>query len=267
MAHFVHYDLPEQVKQKIVRLRWQIAANQTLLACYRLEQVLRKANFNPNQPRVPRGSSDGGQWTGSGTNAGSAKPRATVPKVPKPRLDIPLAGKPDKTGTLEQPPHIPSEPPATSKLRNAAIKRAAKWLGKAALKHAIPEIGLYLDIIDAATWIHDSYPDIQSYFDPPKSLDELQRAVAADRTPGYENHHIAEQSAAKDDGFPRSLIDSRDNLVRIPTFKHREITEWFRAPNEDFGGQSPREYLRGRDWSERVRVGKKALVESGVLKP
>jgi hypothetical protein len=32
-----------------------------------------KANFNPNQPRVPTGSPDGGQWTGGDGSAGSSQ--------------------------------------------------------------------------------------------------------------------------------------------------------------------------------------------------
>jgi hypothetical protein len=35
-----------------------------------LQALLRKANFNPNQPRVPRGNPDGGQWTRVGAPEG-----------------------------------------------------------------------------------------------------------------------------------------------------------------------------------------------------
>jgi hypothetical protein len=66
---------------------------------------------------------------------------------------------------------------------------------------------------------------------------------------------------------PRSKIDARDNLVRIPTLKHHEITGWFGKPNKNYAGKSPREYLRGKDWAERTRVGRDALIEHKVLKP
>ena len=33
----------------------------------------------------------------------------------------------------------------------------------------------------------------------------------------------------------RSLIDSPENLVRIPTLKHWQITGWYMTPNEDYG--------------------------------
>jgi hypothetical protein len=61
VAHFVFYDLPDEVRDKIAHLRWQMAGNRMMLAFYRLEILLRKANFNPNQPRVPGGNPDGGR--------------------------------------------------------------------------------------------------------------------------------------------------------------------------------------------------------------
>jgi hypothetical protein len=37
--------------------------------------------------------------------------------------------------------------------------------------------------------------------------------------------------------------------------------------NVNFGGYSPREYLKGKSWAERRRVGLDALIDAGVLKP
>jgi len=55
-------------------------------------------------------------------------------------------------------------------------------------------------------------------------------------------------------------IDASDNLVRIPTFKHEEISGWYSKPNKNFGGMKPRDYLRGKPWAERRRVGAWAWV-------
>ena len=51
--------------RKLLRLRSELAAIKAELA---LRQLLRTAKaYNPNQPRVPAGSREGGQWTnGSG---------------------------------------------------------------------------------------------------------------------------------------------------------------------------------------------------------
>jgi hypothetical protein len=94
----------------------------------------------------------------------------------------------------------------------------------------------------------------------------LQNAVS---TPlkGYDVHHIVEQTSAEQGGFPRALIDSPENLVRIPTLKHWQVTAWSMMRNKDYGGVSPREHLRGKGWEERMRVGKEALIRNGVLKP
>lgn len=121
-------------------------------------------------------------------------------------------------------------------------------------------------MLEAAEWLHRSYPYIQSYLDAPRTLGELRDAVS-DQKRGYDIHHIVEKTPAALAGFSNDLINSRDNLVRIPTLKHWEITGWYMAKNENFGGLSPREYLRDKDWAERRRVGLFALIDKGVLEP
>jgi hypothetical protein len=116
------------------------------------------------------------------------------------------------------------------------------------------------------SWIYDHYPYIALYLDPPRTLHELQAAVSR-RERGYDVHHIVEQTPAEKDGLPRSLIDSPENLVRIPTLKDWQITGWYHTPDKRFGWLTPREYLRGRDWDERARIGRDALVYFGVLEP
>jgi hypothetical protein len=76
-----------------------------------------------------------------------------------------------------------------------------------------------------------------------------------------------EQDAALKDGYPRSLIDGPDNVVLIPTRKHREITGWYQTKNKDTDGIPPREYLRRRTWEQRRAMGLDVLIMHGVLKP
>jgi hypothetical protein len=127
-------------------------------------------------------------------------------------------------------------------------------------------VGPYLMLLDAASWVYEGAQYIQAYADPPKSLEELQQSVSTLAT-GYDIHHIVEQTPAQQDGFPRSSIDAPDNLVRIPTLKHWQITGWYTTKNKNYGGVSPRAYLRGKDWAGRVKVGRDALIEYGVLRP
>ena len=113
--------------------------------------------------------------------------------------------------------------------------------------------------------MYTEWPSIRSYQDEPKSLAELQQN-AGQRRPGYKDHHIVEQGTQAREGFPRSMIDGADNLVSVPKYKHHDVTGWYSKPHKDFGMQSPRAHLRGRNWSEHVRVGHMALRQVGVLK-
>jgi hypothetical protein len=94
----------------------------------------------------------------------------------------------------------------------------------------------------------------------------LQRAVQEPK-PGYDKHHIAEQTAAERFGFTRSQVNDPENLVRVPRLRHYEITGWYGTRTDEYGGLSPREYLSDKSWEERRRVGLDALVRFKVLKP
>jgi hypothetical protein len=221
-------------------VRWHLAALRVELALIRFEQWRRKAGFNPDQPRVPAGNPGGGQWTSEGWAANQ-----TV---------LQLAG-PVPT---DDPPEIPSERPSDPQQRNSIVRSVARWLGKYG--------GTVGKIAGAAYWLYEYDAEIAASLDPPRSLEDLQQAAAMPKA-GYQRHHIVEQTPAEQDGYSRTLIDGPENLVRIPTLKHREITSWYQAKNETFGFRSPREYLQGKSWDERRRVGIQALIDAGVLEP
>jgi hypothetical protein len=77
--------------QAINHAYYELSALQVQVQLLRLE-LLAKANFNPNQPRVPRGNHDGGQWTRVGARASGTPARtgadATGVKKPPPRSGI-----------------------------------------------------------------------------------------------------------------------------------------------------------------------------------
>ena len=180
-------------------------------------------------------------------------PSGVTPIGPKPPSDP--GGNSPSPG---DPPKIPSERPSSGKERHAVIKAVAKWVLKK---------GTVLGrVVELAEWIYEYSGYITSYGDEPKTLEELQQAVSTPET-GYDIHHIVEQTPAEKDGFSRDQIDGADNLVRVPTLKHWQITGWYGTKAKEFGGLTPREYLRGKDWVERTKIGHRALVEHGVLKP
>jgi hypothetical protein len=253
MPHFEFYEPSQDAMGAIARLRGQIAGNRMLLACYRLESLLRKANFNPNQPRVRAGSSGGGRWAGSSGNGSNGSYQ--LHPIP---VSHRAANEPPK------PPRIPVQRPVSGSVRNAIIKGTVQFFIGAARTGARVDPPVWA-AIEAASWAE---PYITSYFDGPKTLEELQRAASEPKI-GYDIHHVVEKTIAKNAGFPGALIEAPENLVRIPTLKHWEINSWFETADDRFGGLTPRDYLRDPkiDWNERVKIGRDALIKAGALKP
>jgi len=240
-----------------------------------MHRELRKYGYDPNEPRVPAGNREGGQWTkgdwGVGSNAAGAVLSDTGPDNNwRPGAQYAANEPPPGIGhnqgpPLDDPPRIPSRVPFRARLINDFLKATAYWLATAIPDH--PKVRRFRDALRATRWLVDNYlPYITSYFDPPKSWDELQQNALSQR-PGYDIHHPIEQKAAQDAGFTDSVVDGPGNRLSVPTLKHWQITGWYMTRNRDFGGVSPRNYLRDKDWYERLRVGKMALIRFGVLKP
>ena len=108
-----------------------------------------------------------------------------------------------------------------------------------------------------------AYPFVQAYFEPPQTLDALQ-AAALDPQPGYDVHHVVERGTALN-ASEALRIESPDNEGLIPTLKHWELNAWYAIKDYDFGGMSPRGYLKGKSWEERNSVGLIGLRRIGVL--
>lgn len=119
---------------------------------------------------------------------------------------------------------------------------------------------------DALEWLDPTRDNLLSYQDTSKTMQELIDAVSEPKA-GYQIHHIVEQTAAEREGYPRDMIDAPGNLVRIPTWKHQEITAWYQTNNPDFEGMSPRKYLRDKPWTIKREVGIQTLIDKDVLKP
>jgi hypothetical protein len=146
-----------------------------------------------------------------------------------------------------------------------AAKRAVRILIQSGLQAAnieAPGLGLLLEIgLDLA---ERAYPFVQAYFDPPQTLEALQEA-ALDPPPGYDVHHVVEGDTAVD-ASEGARVNSPENEVAIPTLKHWALTGWYMTKNYRFGGVAPRDYLEGKSWEERQRVGFVALRRINVLK-
>ena len=224
----------------LLRLKWLAAATRFEIAMRRHDRALKyayKYGYNPAQPRVPAGDPAGGQWTSDGSTG-----------------RVRLAGK-IPTGDS---PEIPKEKPNKSWERTSVLKQVARECAEFGLT-----VAAYAELY---VWLVAYTAQIKSYTDPPKSLEELQKGVSTPE-PGYDIHHIVEQTQAERDGFPRDVIDGPDNRVLIPRLKHQEINGWYQTPNADYDWETPRDYLSGRSWAVRRSVGLTAMRIFGVLKP
>lgn len=223
------------VERGLLHLKWRAAAARFEFALLRHARALK---YSPDQPRVPAGSAGGGQWTSGGGSSGRMRLAGDVP-----------------TGDS---PETPKDRPPKSSDRTAVLKTVARRM---------LETGeTFARAARLGSWLATYSPVVESYNDPPRSLEELQQSVSTPEA-GYDIHHIVEQTQAERDGFTRETIDSPDNLVRIPTMKHWEINAWYQRANPEFDWETPRDYLSGRNWDVRRAVGLKALRLYGVLEP
>jgi hypothetical protein len=227
------------IQAGVVRLQWLRDATRFEIAMHRHALAL-KYGYDPAQPRVPKHNDGGGRWV----YAGGGSQRAGSDGLVQLAGDIPTGDSPE----------VPKERPPTPKERTKALKAASRYGGS---------IG---KLIDAVKWLRDQSPIIQSYRDPARTLEELQRNVSEGGL-GYDIHHIVERTQARVDGFSPKLVDAPENLVRIPRMKHWEINGWYQKANPEFGGETPRQYLNGRSWAVKRNVGLEALRKFGVLKP
>ena len=167
---------------------------------------------------------------------------------------------------LELPPEIP-DGPVGARVRNFFAKAAVKWITRALIIGTIPELGPYLLGLQLGIWAAAQiWPYIRASFQAPKTLEELQKDALNPET-GYDIHHLVEKAQARRAGMPESVWNSPENRVRVPTLKHWQITGWYMTKNEEYGDLSPRDYLEGKSWEEKMEVGRKALIKFGVLKP
>jgi hypothetical protein len=72
-----------QISRTLNALRVELAEVKYELACRRFVAEL-KANFNPSQPRAPRGSSIGGRWVDAGGGSGTSPLARPIPAQYRP---------------------------------------------------------------------------------------------------------------------------------------------------------------------------------------
>jgi hypothetical protein len=276
------YQLLAVLREEVASLRAELKRRRAL-----------EAKYSPSQPRVPAGNPRGGQWTDRSGGQNQDQSQGTGLAQPMGNVDIGNVSGSSELGDLFQitpgdtrtdgvqlagdipeglgkdrgspsgdAPEIPQERPTTSSQRTGYLRAAVNWLARnSGLAGEI-----YVGAMNNVEWLKDYHDLVQAARDEPKTFEELQRGVGQPK-PGYDDHHIVEQTSAERSGFTQSQIDDPENVVKIPRVTHYQITGWYMTGNSNLGGLSPRQYLNDKSWEERRQVGLDALVKFKVLKP
>jgi hypothetical protein len=188
------------IRSELLRLKWHVAAMRFEIAMRRHALALK--GFNPDQPRVPSGSSQGGQWTSGSTGGGAVFVRFPLADAERTDSAFDDAGAfddfaaSDEIGSFDEPdafddgdpsdfsdahrrPPLPpienlSDIPSVRPETIQEVNRIAREVSRN------PYLGLYY--LRTTTefvghWLKEKYWEIRADQDPPKSLEELQDAV------------------------------------------------------------------------------------------
>lgn len=247
-------DIPRE-KQELAALKVKLAFLRNVRSLFKARSPSdfdpRRSHYDPNQPRVPKGNPDGGQWTDTG--GGGREGWVQVAQV---------GGPPGIGHNSGEPPEIPENRPSSSSERTNHIRAIGEWLIK--YGGGLGSVA-YFGTLNNIGWLKGYRDNINAFRQPPKTLEELQQD-AFEPKPGYQIHHIVEQTGARNAGFLNEKINARDNLVRISTIRHYDVTAWYGRRNAGFGGLSPREYLQDKSWETRRRVGLHALRRFEIMR-
>jgi hypothetical protein len=239
----------------------------------------RLLRFNPNHYGP---GPQGGQFAPSdGDNGSYVQPAAFDPRKAAALLNAlrrwiqRLPSKPadgsnpearQNTDDYKLPSEAPEEGPYRTgrELAVALVSHLASGSHDAAMR--------LIDTAEILGWLSPQIPNVvtsvQSRIEGPKDLDELIDAVQPGPHPGSDDHHIVEKGPQNDDLSPedQARIGDPENLVRIPTYAHIDITKFYQTGNPEYGGLTPRQYLRGMSFDERYEFGLNELRKEGLLK-
>ncbi|HYM01146.1 MAG TPA: hypothetical protein VEZ90_19460, partial [Blastocatellia bacterium] len=191
------------------------------------------------------------------------------------------AGEIAGPGHNNPPSEIKAEPRPNRWITAHKIARRFARFG-ATLGGRLPSWGKVAAAIAALSpEIVDHVADIVSYYDEPKTFDELRitkdyreyqsfdalkRDLRPEGSPGYQLHHIVEQNPSNIERFGQGKIQSTENVVEIPTYAHEEISARYNSKNGDSGDMTVREWLSSKPYPFQKEYGLRILKEVGVLR-
>jgi hypothetical protein len=114
----------------------------------------------------------------------------------------------------------------------------------------------------------NGYEQFQSYDQFTKS--ELTQDQLAKRFgpagDGYEYHHIVTQGGDNADNIPPEQLQNTDNIIRIPTLLHEEVSAKYLEKAPDDSGRTVYEWLQTKPYEFQREYGLKILRDLHILK-
>jgi hypothetical protein len=228
--------------------------------------------FEPDKhPRWPAGSPNGTGGEFRPGDGAAALPVADQEEPKQPRTKTKDAD-PKNLAEPKSPAELPTDrlPTRTElnrygRLQSELLKgevtadRLNKWTAIVQLVMELP------DVVDNARAVMSR---IISRFDEPMTIDELidrTNSESPPKWPAYERHHIVEQTP-NEGKIPEEKLQGRDNIVSIPYYIHRDISDWYSTPNKDYGGKTPRDFIKGKSFDEQYQFGLEAMRRLGAIK-
>lgn len=160
----VSFGVGREAGTRLRRAGWLLHAGAVGRRLRALEYTV-KSSFDPNQPRVPAGNPDGGQWTSTGGSGGSD------------------AGQSERIRLAQNEPRdhrtdIPKIRPPSVRERNRAIRRVATLVAKLGAGARGGRVGLILAGLDVAQWVYEEISGLCHYHSLRRSAENSRGAAA-----------------------------------------------------------------------------------------
>ena len=111
-------------------------------------------------------------------------------------------GSGDNGGPPLELPDIPETRPDTRKDRMQFLRDGIRWLGRVGRYSAAADA--FLGALDQITELGRIADAMKTANDPSRSFEDLRERATYPSEPGYQNHHIAEENAARISGYPKT---------------------------------------------------------------
>jgi hypothetical protein len=222
-----------------------------------IAELLIKAGFNPDEPRDERG-----RWTTGGATEG------------------------DLSGQLSA---------LTGRRRIRALLATALRAGRDSLAALVPGIGEIMGVLTVGDLVAGAAEVIQlgkdadiaaafakeapfalddlrvstddesfSSFASFRKMDEVTEKRFGSAGSGYQYHHIVEQGGANADNIPADLLNSTENIIRLPTLVHELINTMYSREATQEPGSTLRQWVQKKPYDEQLAFGVQILRDLGI---